>query len=251
MGDYISKPTTLIVTDGLLKEFKSTQLYNIQEAITVYHDLYQTCSTLDFCQFDLVFGHIVTDVRPHFELWCQNNKTESQGACIYETICGWILFSRGRLDVKISTIFRFFDFDDSGFLSIHELTILYVSAIKGLCTIAGISHGVTDATIGNLYEFSHKLYDEIDADKGGTISLGEFINWAQKSEALQEYILHFLEGPDIEDCIRKFENKKRTFKLKFDSMERNRHVSLEDLIHQNEFLVATNEEKIFFSKKFF
>uniref|UniRef100_A0A3Q3WAF5 EF-hand domain-containing protein n=1 Tax=Mola mola TaxID=94237 RepID=A0A3Q3WAF5_MOLML len=95
------------------------------------------------------------------------------------------LVLRGKLEDKLRWTFKVFDSDDNGSLSRHELQKM-VKIIYNLKK--GSESGGTGTVNVTSEQACDRIFQEIDVNSDGQITLDEFIEGARKSRWLQEFL---------------------------------------------------------------
>uniref|UniRef100_A0A3Q4AVY7 EF-hand domain-containing protein n=1 Tax=Mola mola TaxID=94237 RepID=A0A3Q4AVY7_MOLML len=93
------------------------------------------------------------------------------------------LVLRGKLEDKLRWTFKVFDSDDNGSLSRHELQKMIIYNLK-----KGSESGGTGTVNVTSEQACDRIFQEIDVNSDGQITLDEFIEGARKSRWLQEFL---------------------------------------------------------------
>merc|ERR1719265_176835 len=89
---------------------------------------------------------------------------------------------------RVSLFFSIFDLDGSGAMNKDEFNIAVNSLMRG---INNFFDGATLPTKRALEEATSAVFDKIDADNSGLITLGELLNYAYRSGELKTFLKPF------------------------------------------------------------
>lgn len=100
-----------------------------------------------------------------------------------DLLIGLATIVKGTTDEKLSWIFRFYDLNDDGCISKHELTIT-ISAIYEMVNSEGIVWSMVNRHVDRVFE-------KMDIDKDGVISREEFIIGCKNDAFIQNQLVEF------------------------------------------------------------
>ncbi|XP_025050899.1 guanylyl cyclase-activating protein 2-like isoform X1 [Alligator sinensis] len=93
-----------------------------------------------------------------------------------EYVAALSLVLRGKMEQKLRWYFKLYDVDGNGCIDRHEL----LNIIKAIRAINGCDHETSAE------EFTNRVFDKIDVNGDGELSLDEFVEGARKDEEFME-----------------------------------------------------------------
>ncbi|KAL8222657.1 UNVERIFIED_CONTAM: Guanylyl cyclase-activating protein 1 [Gekko kuhli] len=108
-----------------------------------------------------------------------------------EYVAALSLVLRGKMEQKLRWYFKLYDQDGNGCIDRQEL----LNIIKAIRAINGGSHETT------AQEFTNRVFDEIDANGDGELSLEEFVEGAKKDKEFMEVMMKSLDLTHIVTMI--------------------------------------------------
>ncbi|XP_043932020.1 guanylyl cyclase-activating protein 1 [Protopterus annectens] len=110
-----------------------------------------------------------------------------------EYVAALSLVLKGKVEQKLRWYFKLYDVDGNGCIDRGEL----LNIIKAIRAISGSK----DATSAE--DFTNMIFDKIDLNGDGELSLEEFMNGVQKDDLLLEILTRSL---DLSDVVRMIQN---------------------------------------------
>lgn len=89
----------------------------------------------------------------------------------YEFTCALALMSEGTLSERCQLIFDLYDFDQSGQISMDELSCLLTNGLTALNAMLDLPK----PNIDEIDKASEDLFHQIDSDKSGSVTRQEFL----------------------------------------------------------------------------
>uniref|UniRef100_A0A8D0GQM3 EF-hand domain-containing protein n=1 Tax=Sphenodon punctatus TaxID=8508 RepID=A0A8D0GQM3_SPHPU len=100
-----------------------------------------------------------------------------------EYVAALSLVLRGKMEQKLRWYFKLYDVDGNGCIDRHEL----LNIIKAIRAIKGCNHET------GAEEFTNRVFDKIDINGDGELSLEEFVEGAKKDEEFMEVMMKSLD----------------------------------------------------------
>ncbi|NXG70299.1 GUC1A protein, partial [Baryphthengus martii] len=100
-----------------------------------------------------------------------------------EYVAALSLILRGELEQKLRWYFKLYDVDGNGCIDRHEL----LNIIKAIRAINGGDHETSAE------EFTNRVFNKIDVNGDGELSLDEFVEGARKDEEFMEVMMKSLD----------------------------------------------------------
>ncbi|NWU23349.1 GUC1A protein, partial [Dyaphorophyia castanea] len=100
-----------------------------------------------------------------------------------EYVAALSLVLRGKMEQKLRWYFKLYDVDGNGCIDRHEL----LNIIKAIRAINGGDHETSAE------EFTDRVFDRIDVNGDGELSLDEFVEGARKDEEFMEVMMKSLD----------------------------------------------------------
>ncbi|NWV09382.1 GUC1A protein, partial [Dasyornis broadbenti] len=100
-----------------------------------------------------------------------------------EYVAALSLVLRGKMEQKLRWYFKLYDVDGNGCIDRHEL----LNIIKAIRAINGGDHETSAE------EFTNRVFDRIDVNGDGELSLDEFVEGARKDEEFMEVMMKSLD----------------------------------------------------------
>uniref|UniRef100_A0A8D0C5U6 EF-hand domain-containing protein n=1 Tax=Salvator merianae TaxID=96440 RepID=A0A8D0C5U6_SALMN len=110
-----------------------------------------------------------------------------------EYVAALSLILRGKMEQKLRWYFKLYDVDGNGCIDRHEL----LSIIQAIRAISGSDHETTAE------EFTNRVFNRIDVNGDGDLSLEEFIEGARKDDEFMEVMMKSLDVGHIASVIHK------------------------------------------------
>ncbi|KAM6306710.1 LOW QUALITY PROTEIN: guanylyl cyclase-activating protein 1-like [Podargus strigoides] len=104
-----------------------------------------------------------------------------------EYVAALSLVLRGKMEQKLRWYFKLYDVDGNGCIDRHEL----LNIIKAIRAINGGDHETSAE------EFTNRVFDKIDVNGDGELSLDEFVEGARKDEEFMEVMMKSLDPSHI------------------------------------------------------
>ncbi|XP_018419919.1 PREDICTED: guanylyl cyclase-activating protein 1-like [Nanorana parkeri] len=108
-----------------------------------------------------------------------------------EYVAALSLVLRGKIEQKLRWYFKLYDVDGNGCIDRHEL----LNIIKAVRAINGCDHDTTTE------EFTNRVFDKIDINGDGELSLEEFVEGARKDEEFMDLMMKSLDLTHIMTMI--------------------------------------------------
>uniref|UniRef100_A0A8C4RJX1 Guanylate cyclase activator 1Aa n=1 Tax=Erpetoichthys calabaricus TaxID=27687 RepID=A0A8C4RJX1_ERPCA len=108
-----------------------------------------------------------------------------------EYIAALSLVLRGKMEQKLRWYFKLYDVDGNGCIDRHEL----LNIIKAIQAINGTEQQVP------VEEFTNRVFDKIDVNGDGELSLEEFVEGARKDDEFMEVMMKSLDLAHIAAVI--------------------------------------------------
>ncbi|KAG8576486.1 guanylyl cyclase-activating protein 1-like [Hyla sarda] len=108
-----------------------------------------------------------------------------------EYVAALSLVLRGKIEQKLRWYFKLYDVDGNGCIDRHEL----LNIIKAVRAINGCDHDTTPE------EFTNRVFDKIDVNGDGELSLEEFVEGARKDEEFMDVMMKSLDLTHIMTMI--------------------------------------------------
>ena len=161
MGGYISSKGVL---DQSLKiELSKIYIKQIREIYKYKESKYAECFDLNKSEFQDVFSELLNKWEELYDL-VRDGKDKAD---MYQAFAVLTIFSKDLFKEREQMLFELFDFDQSGDISLPELTLLLTSCINGL---SKITH-VKTVEFEMLQNLALKGWKVIDSDQSGVIEL--------------------------------------------------------------------------------
>jgi microtubule-associated protein-like 6 len=109
-----------------------------------------------------------------------------------EFLAAFALISGMSHDAKANFIFNIYDFDESGELTIDEMTLALRSSITGLAKLSGSEPPLES----ELEKIAQNAFQEADKDGDNLISRAEFVNYCSKTPEVVSWLEYY---DDIEE----------------------------------------------------
>ncbi|NXN59950.1 GUC1A protein, partial [Rynchops niger] len=100
-----------------------------------------------------------------------------------EYVAALSLVLRGKMEQKLRWYFKLYDVDGNGCIDRHEL----LNIIKAIRAINGGDHETSAE------EFTNRVFNKIDVNGDGELSLDEFVEGARKDEEFMEVMMKSLD----------------------------------------------------------
>lgn len=184
MGNTLNKTPTSPYKKALISQLRNRNLSDLIDCYNVLSEDYTGCTTIDFSQFEDIFGPMLDDAEPFF-LELQNDHDIDGTVDVYETIAAFTVFIKEQFEKKVMFIFQLFDFDQTSSLESSELAITLQSAARGLCKFVHIP--VPSAK--SLELEAKNIFIKIDLDNNKKITHDEFMAWLRGNNELQDFLL--------------------------------------------------------------
>ena len=187
MGNSLAKNPTKIYNQEFAAQLKKKKLKDIYESIAVIQENYSAHTTLNYDEFDDIFGCLLDESLEGFFKQLENeNKLEGE-IDLYEALSTFIILCGDEFSEKLKIIFQLFDFDYSGNIQENELIMSLQSVIRGLCKFVNIC----PPSRTEIKEFAKNIFSSIDFDSSKSIDFNEFHLWVTKSWVLQDFLLKY------------------------------------------------------------
>uniref|UniRef100_K7G9T2 Guanylyl cyclase-activating protein 1-like n=2 Tax=Pelodiscus sinensis TaxID=13735 RepID=K7G9T2_PELSI len=108
-----------------------------------------------------------------------------------EYVAALSLVLRGKMEQKLRWYFKLYDVDGNGCIDRHEL----LNIIKAIRAINGCDHETSAE------EFTNRVFNKIDVNGDGELSLEEFVEGARKDEEFMEVMMKSLDLSHIVTMI--------------------------------------------------
>ena len=99
---------------------------------------------------------------------------------------------------KLLHIFNLFDFDESGEMTIDEITLLFKSTITGACKLSQIA----PPNERSLELLSQEAFAFLEKDQDNCLLRQEFVDFCYRTPEINSWLLHFDDAPDICDELK-------------------------------------------------
>ena len=99
---------------------------------------------------------------------------------------------------KLLHIFNIFDFDESGEMTIDEITLLLKSTITGACKLSKIA----SPSERSLELLSQEAFAFLEKEQDNCLLRQEFIDFCFRTPEINSWLLHFDDAPDVCDEIK-------------------------------------------------
>ncbi|XP_033888036.1 guanylyl cyclase-activating protein 1-like [Acipenser ruthenus] len=109
-----------------------------------------------------------------------------------EYVAALSLVLRGKMEQKLRWYFKLYDVDGNGCIDRYEL----LNIIKAIRAINGCDQ------VSSVEEFTNRVFDKIDVNGDGELSLDEFVEGARKDEEFMEVMMKSLDLTHIVAMIR-------------------------------------------------
>ncbi|XP_058883756.1 guanylyl cyclase-activating protein 1-like [Acipenser ruthenus] len=100
-----------------------------------------------------------------------------------EYVAALSLVLRGKMEQKLRWYFKLYDVDGNGCIDRYEL----LNIIKAIRAINGCDQ------VSSVEEFTNRVFDKIDVNGDGELSLDEFVEGARKDEEFMEVMMKSLD----------------------------------------------------------
>ena len=87
-------------------------------------------------------------------------------------------------------IFRIFDFDLNGNLTIDEMIMIFLNTVKALCILTG-THTDLPKEKHKLVQAGQKIFKQADVDNSDSLSVDEIKHWVESRKVFVEFIERF------------------------------------------------------------
>eukprot|EP00347_Sterkiella_histriomuscorum_P002405 403368282 len=87
-------------------------------------------------------------------------------------------------------IFRIFDFDLNGNLTIDEMILIFLNTVKSLCTLTG-TYDLLPKEKHKLVQAGQKIFKQADVDNSDSLSVEEIKHWVESRKVFVEFIERF------------------------------------------------------------
>ncbi|KAM6303027.1 guanylyl cyclase-activating protein 1-like [Athene noctua] len=114
-----------------------------------------------------------------------------------EYVAALSLVLRGKMEQKLRWYFKLYDVDGNGCIDRHEL----LNIIKAIRAINGGDHETSAE------EFTNRVFDKIDVNGDGELSLDEFVEGARKDEEFMEVMMKSL---DLSHIVAMINNRRHS-----------------------------------------
>ncbi|XP_043943817.1 guanylyl cyclase-activating protein 1-like [Protopterus annectens] len=114
-----------------------------------------------------------------------------------EYVAALSLVLRGKMEQKLRWYFKLYDVDGNGCIDRHEL----LNIIKAIQAINGCDQEASAE------EFTNRVFDRIDVNGDGELSLEEFVNGAKKDE---EFMSMMMDSLDLAHIVAMIHNRRRS-----------------------------------------
>ncbi|XP_039554357.1 guanylyl cyclase-activating protein 1-like, partial [Passer montanus] len=114
-----------------------------------------------------------------------------------EYVAALSLVLRGKMEQKLRWYFKLYDVDGNGCIDRHEL----LNIIKAIRAINGGDHETSAE------EFTNRVFDRIDVNGDGELSLDEFVEGARKDEEFMEVMMKSL---DLSHIVAMINNRRHS-----------------------------------------
>ncbi|XP_041112196.1 guanylyl cyclase-activating protein 1-like [Polyodon spathula] len=108
-----------------------------------------------------------------------------------EYVAALSLVLRGKIEQKLRWYFKLYDVDGNGCIDRYEL----LNIIKAIRAINGCDQ------VSSVEEFTNRVFDKIDVNGDGELSLDEFVEGARKDEEFMEVMMKSLDLTHIVTMI--------------------------------------------------
>ncbi|XP_030072463.1 guanylyl cyclase-activating protein 1 [Microcaecilia unicolor] len=109
-----------------------------------------------------------------------------------EYVAALSLVLRGKIEQKLRWYFKLYDVDGNGCIERHEL----LNILKAIRAINGCDRDISAE------DFTNRVFEKIDANGDGELSLEEFVEGARKDEEFMEVMMRSLDLTHIMTMIR-------------------------------------------------
>ncbi|XP_010154094.1 PREDICTED: guanylyl cyclase-activating protein 1-like, partial [Eurypyga helias] len=114
-----------------------------------------------------------------------------------EYVAALSLVLRGKMEQKLRWYFKLYDVDGNGCIDRHEL----LNIIKAIRAINGGDHETSAE------EFTNRVFNKIDVNGDGELSLDEFVEGARKDEEFMEVMMKSL---DLSHIVAMINNRRHS-----------------------------------------
>ncbi|KFP47423.1 Guanylyl cyclase-activating protein 1, partial [Cathartes aura] len=114
-----------------------------------------------------------------------------------EYVAALSLVLRGKMEQKLRWYFKLYDVDGNGCIDRHEL----LNIIKAIRAINGGDHETSAE------EFTDRVFNKIDVNGDGELSLDEFVEGARKDEEFMEVMMKSL---DLSHIVAMINNRRHS-----------------------------------------
>ncbi|XP_010071236.1 PREDICTED: guanylyl cyclase-activating protein 1-like, partial [Pterocles gutturalis] len=114
-----------------------------------------------------------------------------------EYVAALSLVLRGKMEQKLRWYFKLYDVDGNGCIDRHEL----LNIIKAIRAINGGDHETSAE------EFTNRVFNKIDMNGDGELSLDEFVEGARKDEEFMEVMMKSL---DLSHIVAMINNRRHS-----------------------------------------
>ncbi|EMP29244.1 Guanylyl cyclase-activating protein 1 [Chelonia mydas] len=125
------------------------------------------------------------------ERWADSRKSGDGYIDFMEYVAALSLVLRGKMEQKLRWYFKLYDVDGNGCIDRHEL----LNIIKAIRAINGCDHETSAE------EFTNRVFNKIDVNGDGELSLDEFVEGARKDEEFMEVMMKSLDLSHIVTMI--------------------------------------------------
>ncbi|XP_016331282.1 guanylyl cyclase-activating protein 1 [Sinocyclocheilus anshuiensis] len=117
---------------------------------------------------------------------------------VIEYVAALSLVMRGKMEHKLHWYFRLYDVDGNGCIDRHEL----LNIIKAIRAING-----SESQESSAEEFTNRVFDRIDVNGDGELSLEEFVAGARTDEEFMEVMMKSL---DLSHIVAMIHNRRHS-----------------------------------------
>lgn len=202
MGNIVDKTplTSNPPNRSLLNQLKLRTLEEMQECYTVLKEDYPEAVSIEYSQFDDIFGLLLDDPEPFF-LELQNEKNIDGTVDVHEILAAFTIFCGDKFERKAMFIFKLFDFDHNDTLEVSELILTLQSAARGLCKFIHIEA----PSLGQLEDIAKDIFVLIDHDRNKRVSFDEFMFWLNNNGRLQDFLLKYAGTQTYENMKKRYD----------------------------------------------
>uniref|UniRef100_A0A7S4DTG2 EF-hand domain-containing protein n=1 Tax=Lotharella globosa TaxID=91324 RepID=A0A7S4DTG2_9EUKA len=199
MGTHLSTTAVKVVHDRQLISYRYVRLSQLKKSYQIIGQCLKYKERLDRNEFDQVAGFFLDDVDRHFEIWRGANTFVDT----WMFMAGATTFCSAKLKEKVEFMFHMFDFDDTGTLSEHELSVMNLAAARGMARLSGIFSRLDAFLSLPIKSLSTYIYQRLKIEEGDPITFKEFQKWVYKDKTVLQFVRYYTDDTDVRVLARR------------------------------------------------